>query len=1044
MLPTQQVNINFRGGLDRKTDERLVIPSKLVVADDVEFVDHDTIITRCGTSRIPVSSAYLQPVRMFEHGGDANIEHLDGRVVRANGGNSSEFSSTDYLPLGGNTNAFTRVGVITKRLAGLTRKEPGIGSSLYGIQFDCATGGGTYCAVWERDRTGDICYSIRDLTTDVELKSGVISPAGALVGAKPRVTYDWDTSYYNIFYAQYTPGGTSYSVMCGTVDEGTGPFTPVGTILTTAVGAVVESSATATALFDVSFMAGRYVVAARSTVAAGSIHMVLLDGAFTAITPVRVGVPATVPVSLTTHITEAAGVVTGHALYGSGLNLRGYYLPSNTTTLSAENTIATYATKRVGRIAVTDFTGGDLLVTFDGFTSTANLYGDINVLRINTAHALVSSVNATTITGFIAGRSFQMRGKNFLPVIFTSAQYQSVILVFDLTVASTGLGTLDFPTSIVARLDWGEVAPPSPLALDAGHRVPACFDQVMLYTKFETNTRLAGTVNVTEVCLASARFSPQEQLGDAKWNGDTYLAGACPQVCDGANIVEEGFHWNPEIVGTVTKNLVTVAPIATGTGKYTFPNTAPATYTIAFTESWEDAQGNWHESGIAFLGQVSIAALANRDINPTILRPPSLKPNRKLLMYRSLGTGTDTTLYLAHTDEYGVGAPIDDANLPNGEPLYIEGGILPNTPAPACRQIATFAGRLVLSGCDDGSRIFISKKGDKGFAAEFVSDDNAFSRIIPPESGRVVGCAEMSGKLVVVAEQRIGIVYGSGPNDTNTVGEFTEFEPVAVDIGAKWTAPKSIKLSAEGIWFQSPYGLRLFGSQGIARDNKGLPIGSAVDDLVSGNVVTISGGNTQQTRFTMPYFFLVWDQLWGQFTRFSDHDSVDACTVKGDYYFVSESEYPTLLRRRDPSWGASDSTISGGVPSVSYFSGVVALGDIQFGGVQGFQRVRNMVLLGRAPQRVTYTSPKISIYVSYDNDRSFVTPEVADIVPTMMPDGTFQLEHQFFRQKCETMQIQIRFRDEPTGPAFASPIRLTDLALSVGVKRGPWKSAEVK
>ena len=1045
-IPSQTVNLSLRGGLDRKSDQRLVIPSKLTQADDVEFVDHDTVVTRCGTSRVDVAVAAGfdgDPKRLFEHGGVPVIEFNDGKMVRATGSTiASQFSATN-LPLGGETSTFTRVGVRTNRIQSLTRKEPGVGVTLYGVTYDCAVGVTTYCLVWEEDRRGWVRWSVRSLATDAEISGGVIS-SGTDVFVKPRVIYDSANARFSIFYARYVAGfATSFSVYGAYTPAAGDVLTTVGALLTTGAGATVESVVSAAALFDVAiYPAVGYAVVARSTVAAGNIHMTLVDLSLFVMAgggPTNAA-PAAVPVSLTAHATfQALGsVLTGHAFYGAGLNLRGYRLPSSTGVQTAEATIVTYGTTLVGRIVATDYSG-DILLTHDGFTSTANLYSYVNVLRCTSTHALVSQVQAQTIRGFLAGRSFTMRGHACVPVIFTSAQYQSVVLVFDLTVAAGGLGTLDFPTTIVARLDWGEVARPSPLALDSAHRVPGCSELLLPYTKFETNTRLAGTLDNTEICISAARFTSTEQLGDAKWNGLTYLAGALPMLVDGPNLVEEGFHWNPEIVGTVVNGLVTVVPIATGTGVFTFPAPAayPATYVVAFTESWQDAQGNWHESGTAFLGAVTIAAVGLRDINPTILRPPSLKSNRKLLMYRTLPSSTDTTLYLAQSDQYAVGVIVADADLASGEPLYTEGGILGNTPAPSCRQITTFDNRLVLTGCGDGSRVYFSKKLDTGFAAEFVSDEKAFQKTIPPDAGRGVGCVEMSGKLVAVCEQKIGIFYGNGPDDTG-LGEYVEFDTAAKDIGALWTAPKSVHLSAEGVWFQSPFGLRLFGGQGLTRDQQGRPVGSEVDDLVAGNAVTLSGGTNQQTRFIFPETFLVWDQVWGQFTRFTNHANVDACLVGGDYYFViQQASLSALLRRRDPVWVAADSTISGGVPSFVPVIGNIVLGDIQFGGIQGFQRVRNMLALAKVNH--LSATPQFAIYVGYDNADPSATPEVTAI-PTVGTKKVVQFEHQFFTQKCESLKLQIKFYD----PLVWSTVRLTDLALSVGVKRGPWKSAEVK
>lgn len=1039
-LPSQQVNLSLRGGLDRKTDARLVIPSKLTQANDVEFVDHDTLVTRCGTSRVEVAAGYDGlPQRLFEHGGIPIIEFTDGKMLRATGSTVASEFKAENLGTGGNTSTFTRVGMRTSRIQGLTRKEPGVGLTLYGLTYDCAlSSSNTYCLVWEQDRQGYVGWSVRDLTTHAEIAGGLIT-SGASIVAKPRVIYDKVLGQFSIFYVVFAAAATSFNVAAAYVPELGGTLTNVGVVLNTAAGAVVESAVSAAALFDVAFVPTRgYAMVARSTVATGDVHMALLDLNLALIGGTTSGVPAAVPVSLTAHATYSAGVLTGHAIYGAGLNLRGYRLPSSTGVQSAEVTIAgPFATTLVGRVVVTDYLG-DLLITFDGFTSTANTFAFINVLRCTTAHVLVSTVNATTITGFVAGRSFTMRGHTYVPVIFTSAQFQSVILVFDLTVAAAGLGTLNFPTSIVARIDWGEVAAPGPLALDSAHRVPACSEFLLPYTKFETNTRLAGVTNNTEVCLAAARFAPTEQLGDVKWNGDTYLAGALPMITDGVNLVEEGFHWNPEIVGTVASNLVTVPPIATGTGAFTFPAPAayPATYTIAFTESWEDAQGNWHESGVAFLGSVTIAAVGFRDINPTILRPPSLKPNRKLLIYRTLPSSTDTTLYLAQSDQYAVGAVITDANLPNGEPLYTEGGVLGNTPAPSCRQLALFDQRMVIAGCGDGSKLFWSKTQSQGFAAEFVSDDAAFQETVPPDAGSGVATQEMNGKLVVVAEKKIGIIYGSGPSDAG-VGRYSHFETVAKDIGALWDSPKSVILADGGIWFQSPFGLRLFGGSGVARDQQGRFIGSEVDDLVVGNAVALSGGTNQQTRFAFPNAFLVWDQVWGQFTSFTNHVSKDACLVGGDYFLVtSQATLSALLRKRDPLWVAADSIISGGTPGSVPVVGDIVLGDIQFGGVQGFQRIRNMLLLSKV--NTVAATPSFGIHVGYDNaDPSGVAEVTATPAVTTK---VVQFEHQFFTQKCETLKLRIKFYDTSGN----STVRLTDIGLSVGVKRGPWKSAEVK
>lgn len=1054
MLPTQQVNVAFRGGLDRKTDGRLVIPSKLTQADDVEFVDHDTIVTRCGTSRINVPFGYGEPLRIFEHANVPTIEYLSGQTARANGNNLPSYYGINALTYEPDT--FARVGVITRRAQSLVQKTtlPGAGVPLYAQNFDVVVANTNYIVAWEEvgytGRMG-VRWSIRSLTNDAEVQGGFFSSSGAAtdIYVKPRVTYDSDNGWFGIWYAHFSSAaGNNFTVEGVLYDEAGGaPVAGPAVVITTPVAGAVEGATGLEALFDVYFAAGLgYAVSARATDATGSIYSATVDGSLAVLASGN-AVNAVRPVSLTAYGADVGGFFVGFCFYGASTDLRGRRLNvGGGGALSAEVTISALgAGNLVGRVA-SSTSGSNLLLACDVFGATTDTHARTYLATCSTALVLSQQTYVTT-NCFLSGRIFEMRSRKYLPVTFTSQQYQSVTLVLDVTAASRNLNATLLTSAqplFVARLDWGETANPSPLAVDSAHRVPDCTSTLMPYLKFEANTRLAGTTNATPVAITFAKFAPLEQLGDGKLNGLTYLAGALPMVTDGQKMVEEGFHWNPEVIGTVTNGLVVIPPVATGTGIYDFP--AIGTYVVAFTETWQDAQGNWHESGVAFLGSVTTTA-GNLAINPTIVRPPTLKNDQTLLaaggrvgltMYRTKASSTDTTLYLAHSLELGSGAGyINDTDLGFGEPLYTEGGVLPNTPAPSCRHIGTYSGRLVLTGCGDGSKVYLSKVTDKGFAAEFISDENTFQRTIPPSAGRGVASVEMLGKLVVLAERRIGIVYGTGPNDSG-VGDFTEFEPVVTDMGVVWTAPKSVRLAAEGIWFQSPFGLRLFGGQGITQGQNGRPVGSDVDDLVSGNVVALAGGNIQQTRFALATTFLVWDQVWGQFTRFTNHTSVDSCVVDGEYHLLAIGEASnTLLRKRDPVWIAADSTITAGIPGLVPVIGDVVLGDIQFGGVQGYQRVRSMHLLSKVNS--LSAAPQFDVHVGYDNADPGALPEVSAVL-SAATGLVLQFQHQFFTQKCETLKLRLRFHD----PNGWSTVRLTDLALLVGVKRGPWKSAENK
>lgn len=1050
-LRDESVDINLRGGVDRKTDRRLVIPSKLTEAYDVEFEDSNTVVTRAGLATRALVGGFTTAVRMFEHASVPTIEYLDGTTQRAPASGTG-FGVYGAAALSYEASTFARVGVHTRRVQSLVPKPtaPAAGIPLYDRNFDVAVGVSNYCIAWEEPgytgRMG-VRYSVRALDTDVEIQSGFFSGAGAAtdIYVKPRVIYDSVNARFSVWTAHFTSAApTTYLVEASRLPEAGGSVTGPVTVLTLPGGATVEGAIGREALYDVAFHAAQqtYGCVARDCDGGGvgTVYMVATDLAFAAFVGPTNGAPAVRPVSLTAHVSFDAGILLVHAIFGASTSIKGYRLPSNTGVQSAEVIITTVGGTLFGRCVVTDLVAGtSLLIAADNFTATTAIFATTYYLSCTTAHASASRTAIGT-NCFLSGRIFTMRGRRYVPVTFTSAQYQSVTLVLDLDCASRNFGvTTTAQPLFVARLDWGETANPSPLASDSAHRVPGCTEALMPYLKFEANTRLAGVTNVTPASIAFAKFAPREQLGDAKWNGDTLLAGALPMVTDGVKLVEEGFHWNPEVVGTVTNGQVVIPPVATGAGIYDFPGIG--TYVVAFTESWQDAQGNWHESGYSLLCSVT-TTLNNLGINPTIIRPPSLKRDQALLvagyrtgltMYRTKMTSTDTTLYLAHSGELAQGSGyINDTDIGFGEVLYTEGGVLGNTPAPSCRHICVFDKRLVLSGCGDGSRIYWSKQESPGFASEFVSDESAFQETVPADYGRVVASVEMNGKLVVLGEKKIGVKFGTGPNSSGTDGSYSAVESVAKDIGALWIAPKSVILAAEGVWFQSAFGLRLFTGVQVARGEGGFQVGAEFGTLVSKTVAMISlaGGTTQQTRFFAAELAFVWDQVWGQFTVFSRHQTVDACLINGVYFFVQNNGTTPRLQYRDPS-----SNVDAGESAV--VQGLIQIAPIQLAGVQGFQRVRRMVLLGKTTSGAT---PTMTIQVGYDGEDVSVTPEVSGLVATESASGVIQFQHQFFRQKCQSLLLRLTFHDATQ----LNRIRLTDLALAIGVKYGTSKTPESK
>jgi hypothetical protein len=1015
-LNKQLVHLNMTGGLQKKDDQFLVIPSKLTAADNVEFDDASTVITRGGQARLTLPAGYATAIRSFVRAGTANLEFEDGSTIRANGlSGASDYANWRGSALSYEPSTFPRVGVQTRRIA----QYP-----IDGASFDVAYGATNYCLAWS-EYDANLGYvvqvSIRSVTTDIEVQRNVISGAAASEYVmQPRVIYDSTNARFSIFTYHEDSAFVTASMKGSYVAETGGSFTGPTILI-----AMSYAGGGLSALADAAIYPGQgYCLVSRDADLTGTVRMRLVNLSHGSIVASTSAVPATVLSSLTAHATYSGGVLLGHAIFGAGANLRGYRLPSNTGVMSASVTIRTL-TGTIGRVVVTDVSGA-LHITIDQLTATSDTYATTYLINATTAHVFTSQTAIST-NCFIDGRSFSMRSRNFVPMVFTSNSNQSTHFLLDITEAAENLGVATTAKpSFVSRVDYGEVAA-SGYGINLGARVRGSHASMVTYAKYETDLRLAGATNATRIVLVAAKFAPTEQLGDAEINGLALLAGALPRVCDGAQIVEEGFHWGPEVQGAA------LTPVTTGSGIYSFPSVG--SYSVAFTEGWMDAQGNWHESAVARTFSLT-TTLGNLDINPTFIRPPSVKNDRQLIMYRTKLLGTDTSLYLAHAGDLSTGTVVEvtDADLPSGEQLYTAGNVLPNTPAPACRHVSVFQKRLVLAGCGDGSRIYWSKQTTPGYGVEFNSGDPTHQTQVPADKGRAVATKEMDDRLVILCENGVGIIGGQGPDPTGTSGQYSDFSSIITETGCSWDSPKSAIRGPEGVWFRSPFGLRLVSRSGsLARGQDNKQVGSEVDALVSGNVVAIAGDAKQQLRFYQSSgTVLVWDYQWLQWTRFTGFANVDACYADDRYYHLSNYSTTTPLLRYTNNTTPADVNDSG--VATQAFSPYIETPWLSFAGIQGFQRVYRLMILGKNADG-SVNPMTFGLSLQYDFNDTYTSFPTVNVTPST--NGLVRLQHHFVKQKCESMKIAIYFF--PVTPGNAGRFRLTDLTLQVGVKGGYFK-----
>jgi hypothetical protein len=1037
-LQKQLVHLNMTGGLQTKDDQFLVIPSKLVVADNVEFDDASTVVRRGGQKGQSYGTGPGTPdapYRLFTNNGNLVLEGAQGdyRILEATG--AAQIRNPVTVSGFAQCNVFRRAGMQTARVAGVTQKNSAFGADtpFYDGNYDCASIGNVTCYAFEtRDaslnRQTIQVVVVDDSTGDV-FASALLSD-GAKVLVKPRVIAT--ATQFFVYFGSFTSGASAFDIKSIPVSTGGGLGALSAAIYTSASVGVVENTSNDYILFDVNFRATVGIgLVARSNAAGFTLTFQQInssDGA--TVLASNTLVPSARPISLTALSTDDGAVQRIHAFYAISTNvIRASHYNAFTGLTVGETTVGTGAGgTNAGRVCAIEMSTALIYLTFD---SGLNLYD--STLRISSFNHTYGAISecASSSPYYIAGRIASVQGRLFQPLVLVSGANQGTYFVADLTGAlNLGVaGALGAPLQMLARIDYGESA------LDLFRRrtegrvpnAPVRGSTIILpYLKYETNVRLAGTANDTAYALSVARIDLDSQLGSAEVNGVTFLAGACPYIYDGLNMVEESFHHAPEIV-SVTVN-------AGFSGTYDLPSMVAATYTICFTMAWQDNQGNWHESAPSAEAQVTTTA-ANYSFTPTLVLPNTQKANARLLMYRTRGSSTDTSLYLAvNTAGASVSTDAADSTIGSSEQLYTAGNVLPNTPAPACRHVSLFQRRLVLSGCGDGSIVHWSKQSDPGYGVEFSSGDPTHQTKVPAERGRAVATSEMDDRLVVFAESGIGLIDGQGPNASGTQGQYSEFRTIITEVGAAWASPKSIIRGPDGVWFRSPFGIRMVSRSGaLALGPDGKQLGSEVDSSVSGNVVAISGGAKQQVRFFAGFSRChVWDYQWKQWTRFTGMQSVDAAFADGRYYHVNNVSGAAQIRYTD---NATYTDVTDAAVTAQAYSAYLELPWLAMAGLQAFQRIYRIMILGKnADGSVQPQTIGLSLNYDYQGAYSSDAP-VVSVTPTA--GGVIQFQHHFVQQKCEAIKIAIYFL--PTTPGNAGRFRLTDLTLQVGVKTGTFK-----
>lgn len=523
-------------------------------------------------------------------------------------------------------------------------------------------------------------------------------------------------------------------------------------------------------------------------------------------------------------------------------------------------------------------------------------------------------------------------------------------------------------------------------------------------------------------------FEPASKHENATLANNLHIAGGFLKMYDGQQIVEHGFHIFPEGLENASSST---------TGGFL----SDGTYEYIALYAWNDAQGNTHRSAASIaLPTILTGSTATQTQSITV---PTLRLTEKadviVELYRTESNGTifykvsDPATPPQNNTTLNTITIIDttsDEDLINNEVLYTTGNVLENIAAPASNLIESFQNRIFLINANE-DKLFYSKITFEGFPVEF---NDALTITIPDRGDSCTALKSMDDKLVIFKEDSIYFLSGDGPNNLGEQDTFIEPELISSEIGC--INEKSVVLTPSGLFFKSQKGIYLL-SKSLSLTYIGAPV-EIHNDLTITSATVVADKN--QIRFTtnngdcLVYNF--YQKKWATFTNYKALSSI---VIENSFYYLRTDD---LIYQEATHFSDNGTSIKTRIET----------GWLNFAGVQAFQRVYRMLLLGNFK-----SAHKLKIKVAYNFIDAYtqeVTINSSDVIDSTTygsysPYGSettygapnqYQIRVDFKKQKCETMRVCIEDILEIPGQS----LDISSLLFIVGAKVGEYKNSETK
>jgi hypothetical protein len=973
VLQQQLVSVDFTQGLDKKSDEKLVLPGKLTSLQNSAFDGPNTLGKAGGYTQLSDGSIL----------GGGHIASADGLMKL---GDELLVGSARTLYSAGGAGLVSK-GRLPKWGA---QKRPLIRNNATQSGFDVAVADTVELHAWQ-DSRGGIRVTVRDTVRGTLYQADVsVSATGVL----PRCLSNGAT-----FFLLYVEGNNlQLRTLSAAAPQAFG-----------AAVTVLGNAANVTQQMDALYETAGAVIYLAYRSSGNQLEIRKISTAGAVLASITVAENPTRGLCVAWNSTASTLAVFDHENGAGNLNVRVY---TAALVLSAGPTVVeaggVTVWPRMCALANAGAAGWRLFYEQTNATvkDTRVRFADIS------GAAVVTSGPADFQRGAgLGSQPFDTGGDRLIALTYEAATPNLQPTVF---VVKTDVATPEVVARLVAGVGGGILSAarlPNVPADKSGIYILAVNEKGRLTVE----TKNSGTtiIDKTPEGISVVELDSAARLQALPVADLLFLCGANPAIYDGRGIVEAGFHLFPEKPGIA---------VTVGGGVLT-----AGTYGCVLVYEWTDNRGRRWVSAASEPAQVTVAANDRLTWTMPTLRITRKKSsnghaNVRIVPYRTEANGAvyyrvaapdvapenDVTVdSVAFADQ-----TVTDANLVANEPLYAQ-STLDAGPVPPCRTACIHENRVTLAQLEDGDRIALSLQVRDGEGLRFNED---LRYLVPANGTDLETVLSMAGRLYALRQGGILAWDGNPPNDAGGGSDFTEPRVVSPDVGC--SNFRSLVETPDGWMFESGKGRYL-----LARNEQLAYLGGDVETYTEAAIAAVCLRAKDQARwYTASGDVLIYDWTYRQWSTLTEHEAAGAVEWGGSV--VHAAPGGTLY-------------IEGGYThDGAAIQQLWETGWLRVAGLNGFQRVWQALFVGQS-----YSPCILTVEIAFDfadYSEQFEVDVGASFGAVEVP---LALRHHLSQQKCSVVRFRIT---ESDATAPYQGVRLTELSLSVGVKKGPRKFPAAK